>query len=412
MWTAAALFIVVAGMKEAQSVLVPITVAVMMAIICSPAVRWLEQRRIPNAVAVLAVVFLMMAMVAGLGALVGGSVSSFRESIPSYQARLATMIQGLVAWLQAKGLAVDSARLLEVVEPGAAAEKAMSFVGSFMGAIGSALSNTILVVVTMILILMEGATVPAKLKALSGNPDADISQYRRIATEVQSYLAIKTVLSLGTGLIIGIWAAILDVDFALLWGLLAFLLNYIPNIGSILAAIPAMLLAVIQHGPGTSLALGAGYVVVNMVVGNVIEPVWMGRKLGLSTTVVFLSLVVWGWVWGPVGMLLSVPLTMVIKIMLENSKEWSFVATLLDSGQPDEAEEETAAAGPSAESEAPEANGTAKVNWTPRDEPTPDTQRSTTPTDSQPPVESSAPPSAPPDDPPAEPPVKDTVKDN
>lgn len=399
MWTAAALFIVVAGMKEAQSVLVPITVAVMMAIICSPAVSWLQRRRIPNAVAVLAVVALMMAMLAGLGALVGGSVSSFRESIPAYQARLTTMIEGVVAWLQAKGLAVDSTRLLEVVEPGAAAQKAMSFVGSFMGALGSALSNTILVVVTMILILMEGATVPAKLKALSGDPDADISQYRRIATEVQSYLGIKTVLSLGTGLVVGVWAAILDVDFALLWGLLAFLLNYIPNIGSILAAIPAMLLAIIQHGPGTSLALGAGYVVVNMVVGNVIEPVWMGRKLGLSTTVVFLSLVVWGWVWGPVGMLLSVPLTMVIKIMLENSKDWSFVATLLDSGQPDEAEEETTSTGPSAESEAPEAK-VAEVSGTPRDEPPPDTQRSTTPTDSQPPVESAAPPSPPPHDPP------------
>jgi AI-2 transport protein TqsA len=342
LWSAAALCIVVAGMKEAQSILVPIMVAVMMAIICSPAVRWLEQRRIPNALAVLTVVGLMMALLAGLGALVGGSVSSFRESIPSYQAKLAAMIQGLVAWLQAKGVDMETERLLAVVEPGAAAQKAMGFVGSFMGALGSALSNTVLVVLTMILILMEGSTVPAKLRALSGDPEGDITQYRRIATEVQSYLAIKTVLSLATGVIIGVWAAILDVDFALLWGLLAFLLNYIPNIGSILAAIPAMLLAVIQHGPGTSLALGAGYVVVNMVLGNVVEPMWMGRKLGLSTTVVFLSLVVWGWVWGSVGMLLSVPLTMVIKIMLGNSKEWSFVATLLDSGQaeePDEPEE-------------------------------------------------------------------------
>ena len=338
LWSAAALCIVVAGMKEAQSVLLPIMVAVMMAIICSPAVRWLEQRRIPNALAVLAVVGLIMALLAGLGALVGGSVSSFREAIPTYHEKLSAMIQGLFAWLQAKGVNVETDRLLEVVEPSSAAKKAMEFVGSSMNALASALSNTILVVLTMVLILMEGSTVPAKLRALSGNPDGDITQYRRIATEVQSYLAIKTVLSLATGVIIGIWAAILDVDFAMLWGLLAFLLNYIPNIGSILAAIPAMLLAVIQHGVGVSLALGAGYVVVNMVVGNVVEPMWMGRKLGLSTTVVFLSLVVWGWVWGPVGMLLSVPLTMVIKIMMENSKEWSFVATLLESGRTDEPE--------------------------------------------------------------------------
>ncbi|RLB60440.1 MAG: hypothetical protein DRI90_13730 [Deltaproteobacteria bacterium] len=338
LWSAAALCIVVAGMKEAQSVLVPIMVAVMLAIICSPAVRWLGQRRIPNALAVLAVVGLMMAVLAGFGALVGGSVSSFRESIPAYQERLGTMIHDLFAWLHSKGVKVETQRLLEVVEPGNAAKKAMEFVGSSMNALASALSNTVLVVLTMVLILMEGSTVPAKLRALSGDPSGDITQYRRIATEVQSYLAIKTVLSLATGVIIGIWAAILGVDFALLWGLLAFLLNYIPNIGSILAAIPAMLLALIQLGIGPSLALGGGYVVVNMVLGNVVEPMWMGRKLGLSTTVVFLSLVVWGWVWGPVGMLLSVPLTMVIKIMLENSKEWSFVATLLDSGQAPEPE--------------------------------------------------------------------------
>jgi len=128
---------------------------------------------------------------------------------------------------------------------------------------------------------------------------------------------------------LGLWCWILGVDFPVLWGLLAFLFNFIPNIGSILAAVPPVLLALVQFGIGRTLAVAGGYVAVNMVVGNVIEPMVFGRKLGLSNLVVFLSLVFWGWIWGPVGMLLSVPLTMVVKLALEHSEQYHWVAVLL-----------------------------------------------------------------------------------
>jgi predicted PurR-regulated permease PerM len=114
-----------------------------------------------------------------------------------------------------------------------------------------------------------------------------------------------------------------------LWGLVAFLFNFVPNIGSIIAAVPALLLALVQLGPGPALAAGAGYLVVNIVMGNVVEPRFMGRGVGLSTLVVFLSLVFWGWVLGPVGMLLSVPLTMVVKLALEANPETRWIAVLI-----------------------------------------------------------------------------------
>lgn len=336
-WTVAALWIVIEGLREAKSILIPIAVAVMLAIICAPAVSWLERRRIPNAAAVLLVVMGIFGLLAMVGAVVGSSVASFQESIPIYTARLAEMAQGGLRWLQGLGLPpeLDASHLASVIEPGQAASRVLGVVPSAMGGLASALSNTFLVMFTMVFILMEKGTVPAKLRAMGGTPDADISQYRRIATEVQSYLAIKSVVSLGTGGLIGIWCAALGVDFAVLWALVAFLLNYIPTIGSIIAAVPAVLLALVQHGPGTALALLVGYMVVNTLVGNVLEPMWMGRRLGLSTTVVFLSLVVWGWIWESVGMLLSVPLTMIIKIMLENSREYRFIAVLLDVGKDD-----------------------------------------------------------------------------
>ena len=149
------------------------------------------------------------------------------------------------------------------------------------------------------------------------------------ADSLRRYFALKTIISLATGLAAAIWLAILGVKFALLWGLLAYLLNYVPNIGSILAAVPAILMALIQHGPFRAALVGIGYLVVNTILGNVVEPKVLGKGLDLSTFVVFASLVFWGWVFGPVGVLLSVLLTVTLKLAFESSDETRWIAMLL-----------------------------------------------------------------------------------
>jgi predicted PurR-regulated permease PerM len=184
----------------------------------------------------------------------------------------------------------------------------------------------------MIFMLLEAASVPVKARAaIGGSGRLDADNMRQAVIQVQRYLGLKTLTSLTTGLLIGLWTAILGLDFAVVWGLLAFLLNYIPNIGSIVAAFPAVLLALVQGGIYYAVLVAIGYVVVNVGIGNFIEPWLMGRTLGLSTLVVFLSLVFWGWMWGSVGMLLSVPLTMIIKILLENTDDLQWMAVMLDS---------------------------------------------------------------------------------
>lgn len=132
-----------------------------------------------------------------------------------------------------------------------------------------------------------------------------------------------------TGLVITIFLLVVGIDYALMWGFLAFFLNYVPTIGSFIAAIPAVLLAIVQMGFGHAALIAGGYLVINIVISNLIEPKFMGRGLGLSTLVVFLSLVFWGWVLGPVGMLLSVPLTITVKIALESSPKTRKVAIFL-----------------------------------------------------------------------------------
>jgi AI-2 transport protein TqsA len=181
-----------------------------------------------------------------------------------------------------------------------------------------------------VFLLLEATGLPRKLRDAIGSRRSErLEWFGTVMSEVQRYLALKTLISAMTGLLIAASAWLLGVDFAMLWGVLAFFLNFIPNVGSIIAAVPAVLVALLQHGIGTALALAAVYIAVNMVIGNLIEPALFGRRLGLSTLVVVLSLVFWGWVWGPVGMFLSVPLAMATKIMLDNTSGYRWVAALM-----------------------------------------------------------------------------------
>jgi predicted PurR-regulated permease PerM len=149
-------------------------------------------------------------------------------------------------------------------------------------------------------------------------------------------MVIKTLISLATGVLIGIWLFILGVDFPILWGFLAFLLNYVPNVGSTIAAIPAVLLAFIQLGLGRAVMATAGYMAVNFILDNVIETRLMGQRLGLSTLVVFLSLIFWGSLLGPVGMVLCIPLTMTLKFACENNRDTRWIAVLIGPETPTE----------------------------------------------------------------------------
>src|SRR5262249_7601952 len=152
-----------------------------------------------------------------------------------------------------------------------------------------------------------------------GNSDGDLTRVVNMARDVQRYIRLKTGIALVAGVLLTGWCALLGLDFPLLWGLLVFVMNFIPTIGSLIATIPPVVLALPQFGPGRAAVILLGFVVVHTLLGNVLEPSLMGRRLGLSTLVVLISLIFWGWLWGPVGMLLAVPLTMLVKISLENS---------------------------------------------------------------------------------------------
>jgi predicted PurR-regulated permease PerM len=321
----AAFVVVIAGMKASTQILVPFLLAVFIAVLCTPLMVWLKTRKVPSVVAVLLVVVLFFLLAATLGTVIGASLTAFYQDLPQYEQKLQMQSQEGIQWLQGMGIEVNQSILSDYIDPGAA----MKMVAQVFSGLGGVLTNTFLILFSVVFILVEASDFPDKVKRALGNQTTALESFQRFSDSVQRYLLIKTLVSIGTGIFAGVALAIIGVDYAILWGLIAFLLNYIPNIGSILAAVPPMLIAIIQLGPMSSLLVAGVYVTINTLFGNVIEPKFMGRTLGLSTLVVFVSLVFWGWVFGPVGMLLSIPLTMVVKIALEGSEQNRWMSVLL-----------------------------------------------------------------------------------
>ncbi len=323
--TAAAVVIVIAGTKAAAPILVPFLLSGFIAIICAPPLFWLERKGLPTFIALLVVIAAIITLALVTATLVGSSINDFYRDLPLYEIRLREETAGLLGWLESKGLDLHSLPLEEVLDPGAA----MKLVGNMLSGLGGVLTNAFMILLTVVFILLEASSFPRKLHAALTNPGASLEHFEQFIHNIQRYMSLKTWISLATGATIAGWLTLLGVEYPLLWGMLAFLLNYVPNIGSIIAAVPAIMMAFIQLGAGTAVATAAGYLVVNILVGSVIEPRVMGRGMGLSTLVVFLSLLFWGWVLGPVGMVLSVPLTMILKIALESRDDTRWFAVLL-----------------------------------------------------------------------------------
>ena len=331
--TAASFVIIIAGIRVAAPILVPFLLATFIAIISGPPLSYLSRKGVPRTVALLIVIAVVITIGLIVAVLVGKSVEDFSRNLPAYRARLQEQVVALSAWLGRVGIHVPEGRYLETFNPGAA----MQLASGLLTGLGSVLTNAFLILITAMFILLEASGFPEKLRAVVTDPERSLGTIERFLAAMQRYMAIMTVISLATGIAIAAWLAIIGVDYPLLWGFLAFLLNYVPTIGSILAAVPAVLLAMLQLGAGPALLTTLGYAVVNLVLGTVIGPRLMGRGLGLSTLVVFLSLVFWGWVLGPVGMLLSVPLTMMIKIALDSREDTRWIAAMLGAEAPVEA---------------------------------------------------------------------------
>lgn len=324
----AAVIVIIYGLQMAKVLLVPFLLAAFLAMITVRPMLWMQQRRVPAVLAALIIVGFMALIIVVAGAILGRSIADFTAALPEYQERLDSMIDGfLVFAVDRLGLDDSVESIGDMINPG----WAMGFAATLLNGLKDVLTNVFLIIFTMIFILLEASSITTKVEAAFGKSADSLERPRVFLDNLGRYLGIKTVVSFGTGLCAWLLTWLIGLDFPLLWAMLAFLLNYLPTIGSIIAAVPAILLALVQLGPGAAAATLAGFAVINVVIGNVIEPRLMGYGVGISPLVVFIGLLFWGWVFGPVGMLLSVPLTMTLKLGLESDERTRWIAIFLGS---------------------------------------------------------------------------------
>ena len=326
--TLSGLIIIFAGLKVADKIIIPFFLSMFISLISFPLLTFFKSKNINNPASVTLVLITIMTVSLSIAALIGTSLNSFRKSLPDYKEKIYGEIDKVLILAEKYDINISSEILYDYVDP----TFIMQSVANTISAFGNVLTNYFLILFIVMFTLLEAAGFSNKLKMAFNNTDQSIATFHRFSENMNKYLTIKTFISMITGLLVYTSLSLINLDHAIMWGLIAFFLNYIPNIGSIIASIPAIIIALIQLNFYYALLVALIYLVINVVMGSIIEPRYLGKELGLSTLIIFLSLVFWGWLLGPVGMLLSVPLTMVVKIWLESNNDSKWIAVMLGSG--------------------------------------------------------------------------------
>ncbi len=369
----ASFIVVIAGLRAAKSLVVPFLLATFFAIILSPWMHLLRKRGLPGSLALTVIIAACIGVSGSVSFLIGSSINQFRGSLSVLPRQIDRNLEPLrEQWLPDWSFFEEEAGTVATpnsptdanlaknspvkpedggLDPAGQSKLALperssltsdlqrlttDYFRDLLSGLANMLSNTFIIIVTVAFMLLEAYRFPGKLSAALGRENPVLGNVEQIISDVRRYMVIKSTTSALTGILVFGLLTVLEIPYPFLWGVLAFLFNFVPNIGSIIASIPAVLLALISDDPIMKATLTmVGYLSINCFVSYAIEPRYMGQGLGLSTLVVFLSLVFWGWVLGPVGMLLSAPLTMIVKIILENSEDFQWIAVLMGSKAPE-----------------------------------------------------------------------------
>ena len=322
----ASVVIVLAGVKSAASIIIPFLLALFFTIILTPMFGWLNRKGLPEGLSLLSVMLLFIGVLVMMGMLIGSSIHDFNANIPVYTKQLEQQLSGILGAVKSLGIDLPDKEITQAFDP----KVLMKYAAGTLKSVSAMVADGFVILLMVIFMLLETGQFVEKINIANGNREG-IRHFYEVTDKIKHYMALKAVFSLMTGALVSVMLMFFGVDYAFLWGVVAFMFNFIPNIGSIIAAVPAVLLAWIQLGSLSALLITAGYVVINILIGSVVEPKVMGKGLGLSTLVVFLSLIFWGWLLGPVGMLLSIPLTIMVKIALDARENTRWIAVMLGS---------------------------------------------------------------------------------
>jgi predicted PurR-regulated permease PerM len=324
----ASIIIVLSGIKSASEIIVPFLLSLFLAIILLPSYNFFNKKGLPNIISLLLVIGTFVLVLLLVAKLIGTSITDFNANIDSYSEKLTEYYVYIVNITSKVGIELSVNELSTIIN----SKEMMSFATKIMHNMGSMFTNSFVVLLTIIFMLLESSHFKAKIE-LIGEKNEMISHLDKITSQIKEYMFLKTLISFLTGVTVWISLSIVGTDYAFLWAVVAFLFNFIPNIGSLIAAVPAVLLTLVQFGVIDAIIVSTIYIFINIIIGSIIEPKIMGKGLGISTLVVFLSLIFWGWLLGIVGMLLSIPLTIMLKIILDNNHNTRWISILLGTDQ-------------------------------------------------------------------------------
>lgn len=321
----ASAIVIIAGIKAASEILIILFLAIFISSIFSSLLNFLKRKSIPTFIGYILSLSILVIFSLLLAYVINISLKDFATNLPTYEQKFQDLVVNFIALLENYGYSIDKAKILETLNFGSF----FALTTKVLGGIGTFLSKFILVIIGVAFILAEAKSFQTKLRVIFQSNARKLQHFNLFSYNIQKYFLVKSFTSFLTGFIITIMLIFFNVDYPILWGVIAALFNFIPVVGSIIAAIPAVLLALMNLDIHSTIYVMILYIIINISISNILEPKLMGKELGLSPLVIFFSLILWGWILGIVGMFLAVPITMTLKIAFDSNTTTKWIGILM-----------------------------------------------------------------------------------
>lgn len=321
----ASFIVILAGVKAASEVLVILFLAIFISSIFSSLLEYLRKKSVPTLIGYFISISIMILISMLLAYVINISLKDFIANLPTYEQKFQDLIVNSISTIENYGYKVDKTKILEALNLSSFFALSTKIIGS----IGTFLSKFILVIIGVAFILAEAKSFQTKLKVIFQNNAQKLRHFNLFSYNIQKYFLVKSFTSFLTGFIITVMLLFFNIDYPILWGVIAALFNFIPVVGSIIASIPAIILALMNLDINSTIYITIFYVIINISISNILEPKLMGKELGLSPLVIFFSLIFWGWILGIVGMFLAVPITMTLKIAFDSNNSTKWIGILM-----------------------------------------------------------------------------------
>jgi AI-2 transport protein TqsA len=305
--------LVVAGMQAASGIIAPTMLGVILVVTVAPARGWIMRWGAPAWTAGIATILLVYAILAGMIIAMVVSGAQLAEILPQYSDQFNKLVSGVGDWLSSLGIQQSQ---LDAFKSSLDPSKLVGLLADVASSALSILSLIAFVAVLVVFIGFDSGKFPSQLSAANDERPAVIGALVHFAKSTRTYMTVSAVFGLIVAVIDTIALYFLGVPGAVVWGVLAFVTNFIPNIGFVIGVIPPAILGLLEGGPSLMIWVIVVYSVINFVIQSIIQPKFQGAALGLSTTLTFLSLVFWAWVLGPIGAILALPMTILAKALL------------------------------------------------------------------------------------------------